>query len=354
MSLSSYTVIGPVRRFLVLLVLLTGCGSVQAQHSFSAEDGTPSVNFIFFSHLDLAANDLDGDISSPGAGKFGEDGFREIRFQIHMSANLGSGWAAFLEAETGRNDDDTRSSVERVILKYTVDDYTSISAGRYHTPVGWWNTQYHHGRWLQTTIDRPLYVDFGTAFVPGHFWGFQYDKKLELDAGTWAFTGGLGAGRAESILSPSFDEPLDGDVSYLLHTTFRPAAFSSWQYGASLWYEDVELPGNDSADEWIFTAFFNTRGEMPELSGEYAFVRHDIPGIGSVDSDSWYLQLGQRLKSGGGKFKVYGRVEDLDVNEEDTLYTGIRSQRRTMIGTRYDFFVAVFTQGRASSRGCPA
>ena len=320
------------------ITLLAASSAAQAQHSFFAEDGSPSLNLILLSHLDLAVNDRDSDTNlTPGAGKFGDEAFREIRLAIHISANLGPGWSAFLEAETGKTDNDTRSSIERAIIKYSLSDETSISAGRFHTPVGWWNTFYHHGRWLQTTIDRPLYVDFGNPYVPSHFWGIQYDRKFEADSGTWTVTGAVGVGRAESILSPAYGEPLDGDVSYLLRTTLRPYEFSNWQYGASIWYEDVELPGSDSADEWILTAFINTRSEMPEIAAEYAFVRHDIPGVGEVDSDSWYVQLGQRIKAAGGKFKIYGRVEDLDVNEDDLLYAGIRPLRRTMVGTRYDF-----------------
>ena len=50
-------------------------------------------------------------------------------------------------------DDSTRESVERAIVKYSHNDAIQVSAGRYHTPIGWWNAGYHHGRWLQTTIN---------------------------------------------------------------------------------------------------------------------------------------------------------------------------------------------------------
>ena len=34
-------------------------------------------------------------------------------------------------------------------------DRLKVSFGRYHTPINYWNTAFHHGQWLQTTISRP-------------------------------------------------------------------------------------------------------------------------------------------------------------------------------------------------------
>ena len=50
--------------------------------------------------------------------------------------------------------------VERVILKYTFNNYFKLSAGKYHTPLGFWNNAYHHGEVIQPTIGRPLCLKF--------------------------------------------------------------------------------------------------------------------------------------------------------------------------------------------------
>jgi hypothetical protein len=52
--------------------------------------------------------------------------------------------------------------VERLIIRYDFADFFKVSAGRYHTPHSFWNTEYHHGLWLQTTTARPEMIRFGS------------------------------------------------------------------------------------------------------------------------------------------------------------------------------------------------
>jgi hypothetical protein len=50
-------------------------------------------------------------------------------------------------------------SFERILLKHDYDDHLKISFGRYHTGIGYYNTAFHSGAWLQTA-DRPLIMEF--------------------------------------------------------------------------------------------------------------------------------------------------------------------------------------------------
>src|SRR5258708_6912127 len=53
-----------------------------------------------------------------------------------------------------------RVNLERILLKYDYDDHLKMSFGRYHTGIGYYNTAFHSGAWLQTTADRPLIMEF--------------------------------------------------------------------------------------------------------------------------------------------------------------------------------------------------
>jgi len=44
--------------------------------------------------------------------------------------------------------------IERMMLQYAPSNYFKVSAGRYHTAIGYYNTAYHHGNWFQTTGAR--------------------------------------------------------------------------------------------------------------------------------------------------------------------------------------------------------
>jgi len=39
-----------------------------------------------------------------------------------------------------------------LLIRYDYNDFFKLSFGRYHTPINYWNTAFHHGLWLQTTI----------------------------------------------------------------------------------------------------------------------------------------------------------------------------------------------------------
>jgi hypothetical protein len=50
--------------------------------------------------------------------------------------------------------------LERVLFKYDYNDHLRMSFGRYHTAIGYYNTAFHSGSWLQTSADRPLIMEF--------------------------------------------------------------------------------------------------------------------------------------------------------------------------------------------------
>jgi hypothetical protein len=92
-------------------------------------------------------------------------------------------------AETLLEFDETNQpliDLERLHLRWKHDSGFWIEAGRTHTALGYWNLAYHHGKWLQTTIERPRVVAFedNGGLLPNHWIGVQagYVAKLSSDA----------------------------------------------------------------------------------------------------------------------------------------------------------------------------
>jgi len=56
--------------------------------------------------------------------------------------------------------------LERMLFKYDYNDHLRMSFGRYHTGIGYYNTAFHSGSWLQTTADRPLIMEFANDGGP--------------------------------------------------------------------------------------------------------------------------------------------------------------------------------------------
>ncbi len=58
-----------------------------------------------------------------------------------------------------KHDDGFEIGIERAIVNYKLKDYFNLSAGKFYTPLGYWNNVFHHGIVLQPTITNPKVVN---------------------------------------------------------------------------------------------------------------------------------------------------------------------------------------------------
>jgi len=68
------------------------------------------------------------------------------------------------EADTSTNG--VGVDLERAQLTYMPSDKFSLSVGRTHAMLGYYNAAFHHGTWFQTTIDRPRIFEFEDSGGP--------------------------------------------------------------------------------------------------------------------------------------------------------------------------------------------
>src|SRR5216684_3032138 len=117
-------------------------------HDHAGPSSAPSLRLAGFTDLNFGATDQRG----------ARSGFNEGQFILHLSSALSSRVSYFGELSfTARADAGMGSppapgfnvEVERSIIRYDHSDMLKLSIGRYHTPINYWNTAYHHGSWLQ-------------------------------------------------------------------------------------------------------------------------------------------------------------------------------------------------------------
>src|SRR5262249_39720793 len=116
----------------------------------------PSLHIRGFGDVDFSATDQKGSVS----------GFSLGQFVLHFSSPLSQKVSYFGEVSFTAEPNTYELAVERSIIRYDYNDAFKVSFGKYHTPVSYWNTAFHHGAWLQTTIARPQMVKFGGTFIP--------------------------------------------------------------------------------------------------------------------------------------------------------------------------------------------
>jgi hypothetical protein len=252
--------------------------------------------------------------------------FGEISMTARSDAGSGSPPAAGFNVE-----------VERSIIRYDQSDHLKISFGRYHTPISYWNTQFHHGSWLQTTASRPEMVQFGGNFVPVHFIGALAEGSFSAGGLNLNYNAGLGNGRS-SVLSRDGDF---GDVNnhkaWLTNVFIRPDRLFGFQIGGSVYRDKIDATGRPETREWIQSAHVVWARENPEVIAEFFNINHKQPGAHSgVNSQAWYAQVAYRLPL-AERWKPYYRFEYTHVPLADSVFRGLNlSFAGSTLGMRYD------------------
>src|SRR5215469_5118416 len=181
--------------------------------------------------------------------------------------------------------------VERLIVRYDASDFFKVSFGRYHTPINYWNTAFHHGQWLQTTISRPEMTQFGGGFIPVHFIGTLVEGALPAGGLNLNYDFGVGNGRGQVISRGGDAGDINNNRAWLVNMFVKPNLPYGLQIGASVYRDLVDPLGVPGAKEWIQSGHLVWLKETPELIAEFANVTHQPFFGGPVSrSQAWYVQ----------------------------------------------------------------
>jgi hypothetical protein len=229
--------------------------------------------------------------------------------------------------------------VERSILRYDFDDAIKISVGRYHTPIGYWNTAFHHGTWLQTTVSRPEMIKFGSQLIPTHFVGAFAEGNLPTPGLGLQYMVGVGNGRGSTISRAGDAGDVNGSRAWTVSLAARPVALFGMKIGAGYYSDRVTPPSGVVANEGISSAYVAWQRERPEFIAEYVHIDHTPVGGGSsTGSDAYYAQLAYRLTGVARAWKPYARFEHTAVSAGDVIFAPLELGYQAGIGgIRYDF-----------------
>jgi hypothetical protein len=308
------------------------------------DHGTPVEPPTTFPSLKLSGF---GDINFSSSDQKGaRSGFNEGQFILHLSSALSPRVTYFGELSmTARTDAGSGSppatgfnvEVERNIIRFDQSDHLKCSFGRYHTPISYWNTAFHHGSWLQTTASRPEMVQFGGSFIPVHFVGTLAEGAYNAGGLNLNYNVGVGNGRS-SVLSRSGDwGDVNNNKAWLTTVFIKPDRFYGLQVGASAYRDKITATGRPETREWIESAHVVWSKENPEFIAEFFNVTHQQPGSNvKVNSQAWYAQVAYRLPV-ADHWKPYYRYEYIHVPLADAVYRGlVTNLSGSTVGVRYD------------------
>jgi hypothetical protein len=137
--------------------------------------------------------------------------------------------------------------LERAQATFLASDRFSVSAGRTHAMLGYYNTAFHHGTWFQTTIDRPRFFEFEDSGgpLPIHNVGVSAVAKLGSEKAGLHLLGEVGNGKQTySLAAAATPANVLADhtgKSTNLGAYIRPDRFTGLQAGFN-WYHATLVP----------------------------------------------------------------------------------------------------------------
>jgi hypothetical protein len=235
--------------------------------------------------------------------------------------------------------------LERVQVGYQFADAATLWLGRFHTPYGYYNTAYHHGQQIATSLRRPRVVEFERTggVMPAHTVGVWLAGGRRVGFGRLNYD--LYVGNAQRIGTDGFidtnnagsadgDAIVGGNVALLTENLLDGLRIGASAYTVKV--EDGLVPaGLTRVNNYGFYAVHDT-DRWENFIELYSFDNEDLSGAtGRHRSDMGFAQVGYR----SGRFTPYARYERASFEQADSFFAIQRfgtSYYREAIGLRYD------------------
>jgi hypothetical protein len=247
--------------------------------------------------------------------------------------------------------------VERFQVGYEPVANTVVWLGRFHQPGSAWNTEHHHGRYLQTAVTRPsveLWED-EEGVIPQHIVGAMVDSHQPVgDHGGLQLAAGAGYGATitdegldpVNLLSPRFG---GRHLSWSGRIGFLPEFVGTSEFG--LLFEHNDLPvvnvstaarlRADSVQQDVYGAFANWNREPWHTTAALYDLQMELSGLLGSRRESFlagYVQVERQLPH---QLTLYGREENSS-RAGDSSYVLVNHPefelRRSTLGVRWDFW----------------
>jgi hypothetical protein len=297
----------------------------------------PNLHLQGFGDVEFVASD--GHLST-GPQALSHNTFLLGQVVLHLASALSDRVNVFSEISfTGTSSDPVAVRIERALIRFDQSDAFKISFGRYHTPINYWNSTYHHGSWLQTSITRPQEIVFGGGALPLHFVGVQAEGNLPARGLNFHYDAGIGNGRGSSATAVG-NLDVNNHRAWFVNAYVRPNRLGRLRLGGSIYRDKLTMLDSPDYREWISSANIVLERETPEIIAEFANIHHrPVLSSTTFNTQVMYAQIAYRLPWGQKLWKPYYRFERIHVPEGDLAFAGvpdIAGFEGSVVGVRYD------------------
>ncbi|HLK63172.1 MAG TPA: hypothetical protein VKU19_07015 [Bryobacteraceae bacterium] len=233
------------------------------------------------------------------------------------------------------------TDLERMLITYTPSDYLTLTAGRYHTSIGYYNTAYHHASWLLTTVNRPFLFAFEDqgGILPTHNVGAQATGLIPSGPLGLHWVAEIGNGRTSHSTSGSVAEAVqiqqdeNSRKSYNFAAFARPVGVPGFQTGFSVYGDRLYPTVGPRVAETIWDGYLTYHPSGMEFTNEVLVMRHAIEGSSQVYHNTGFYSL---LSKNLGKYRPYFSYEYLNIARNEPVWGSIGLRHGPSTGLRYE------------------
>jgi hypothetical protein len=249
--------------------------------------------------------------------------------------------------------------LERFQVGFEFIPDTVLWLGRFHQPASAWNTEHHHGQYLQTDITRPYIERWEDeqGIIPQHITGLLLESRQAVGKdGAIQFYGGIGA--APALTNVTLD-PIDlvgsNPGSHRLSVTgrlaFLPEYVGASSMGLLYGHDSLSVSGpralpslhSNQANLSIYGVYIDWNAEPWRVVGAAYYV--DVTLDQATRNESFvsaYLQVERQVFN---RFTVFGRLED-SARMQESRYVALFDDhdgdieialQRKALGLRWDY-----------------
>jgi hypothetical protein len=238
--------------------------------------------------------------------------------------------------------------LKRVLFKYDHSDHLRMSFGRYQTAIGYYNTAFHSGSWLQTTADRPLIMEFASegGVLPTQAVGLSVTGSIpsgRLGLNYIAEYGSSDTVRPDLANNTLEDENNGNHLNVGLFA--RPESIPGLQIGGSIYHDrisDLTRGPTVRLSQTIVNGHVVYVRHGLEFLNEGFLIRHAYEQSSSLyNMPAFYSQISKEY----GRIRPFFRYQYINANPGGFL-ADVSLRQGPSFGARYDFndFIAFKAQ----------
>jgi hypothetical protein len=322
------------------------------------QDSTPVDNasrFTFHGYADIGFQRLKGGSTDTKQFVLGElDLFSSVRLSPRLTALA----EVVFETDNQTMVAQVPVNIERLLLQFRANKYLNVDLGSYRTAIGFYNTAYLRGAWLQTALTRPRMFTFedDNGFLPLHQTGISLSGELPSGGLGLHYVVQTGASRnygqnPASTIDFAFNDSWNVDVFA------RPRALPGFQVGFSSYRDRLSPFLGLLLDRDLWMAHVVYQGRRLEFLNEGLLQTGRIAANSYTHIPGFYSQLAYRIAPSWTPYIRYEYANATGRNDYNAHEIYVPWRRIWSGGVRYDiteFAALKFEIGHETSQVQPA